>query len=63
MLSWSPTVGEILKEERAPPRSVYTFSKYLLNADRNKKRPSDSINKMLNSFVADMIHAVSNGTL
>ena len=61
MLRWPPTIVVLLKEERTPPSAVQTFYKYLSNAHHNKERPPNSINMVLSSFMADMIHAFSKG--
>ena len=57
--NWPPTVEDF--EEESIPNSLALFQKYLLNAHDSKIKPSESVNRIMNSLASDMIDAVSQG--
>jgi hypothetical protein len=58
-LCWPPTVEELSKEEKNPPLSLQLFQKHLLNVHHSNKKAPESVNRMMDSFMSDMIYAVS----
>ena len=57
--NWPPTVEDF--EEESISNALALFQKYLLNAHYSKKKPSESVNRIMNSLASDMIYAVSQG--
>ena len=58
-LNWPPNVEQLSQDERSPPSSVLMFLKYLLNVHHSKKKLSESVTRVINSFASDMVFAVS----
>ena len=58
-LRWPPTAEALSLEKRQPPPSVKTFLTNVVH-DTNHK-PGDVVERYVNSFAQDLVHAVSRG--
>ena len=59
--SWSPTAEELLSENRNPPELVITFFTQLLKDKEHSALRSSNIQRLIDSFAADMFHGVTRG--
>ena len=58
-LNWPPSVDELLSDERKPPESVISFLTHLLRSEKHKT--GESINRLIESYSADLVHRVTRG--
>ena len=59
LLSWPPTLEELLSDERLPPPSVVLFLTTMLKSP--KHAVTDRIRRLVKSYSADFVHGVTNG--
>ena len=59
--SWPPRVDEL--EQQNAPHSVKQFFATLLNSGKHSLTESDSKQRLIDSYSADMIHSVTNGAV
>ena len=58
LLIWTPTIEELMKDERMPPLSVVLFLKNLLK--NNKHTVSAKKMRLIETYASNFIHGVKN---
>ena len=60
-LNWPPTAEELSSDKRKPPDEVFVFLKELLTVDSKKRELCENVERLIESYANDFVHAVTRG--
>ena len=60
-LNWPPTVEEIIDREKHLPTLLSTFVQELLKSSKHSNMRSENIQRIIDSYIADLIYGVTRG--